>query len=460
MKLISPLFWFFLTNISFAFVVHRKVDVALAWPRQQELATGAGKANHRQSCHASRVGLVLRPTTNARECNVDHTARACRLYAHLPRRDFVATGAAALTGATTCTAADAQATTIDATKQTEGLVADLPMIRLKLPRGGFGREYVAIPLMINEKGPFEFMVDTGLTTEFITPHLQQVLGLQADKSNTSTVKGLAAGGESAATTLIELRGAALCCGRNMADNRAYPLPLLHAVITDFPQEHIDPAHDPVEGMLGMEMLSLFDVDFDFPANRIRFWKPGTAAKAIEASNQQMVAIPAVVINETGLIGIRLTTPQSEQPILGFLDCGSSFSAMNWLAASYLNLPVSKQDIEQNPTRTPSVLAIGIDGRPLTLPTVSQQFTFRGNALSNDKTGLTGFALPPANFKAWKPVQVAIGDLPAFSSILGDGITPYKGPAALIGLDILAQRRVVLETGSTRTRGRRVFVSAQ
>lgn len=31
-----------------------------------------------------------------------------------------------------------------------------------------------------------------------------------------------------------------------------------------PQEHLDPALDPIEGMLGMEFLALFDADLDFP----------------------------------------------------------------------------------------------------------------------------------------------------------------------------------------------------
>jgi len=37
----------------------------------------------------------------------------------------------------------------------------------------------------------------------------------------------------------------------------FPLPRLNAVVVDFPQEHLDPSHDVV-GMLGMEMLELFD----------------------------------------------------------------------------------------------------------------------------------------------------------------------------------------------------------
>jgi len=48
-------------------------------------------------------------------------------------------------------------------------IADLPMRRLQLPKGGMGREYVIIQLYIQGKGPYDFMVDSGLTTELITP---------------------------------------------------------------------------------------------------------------------------------------------------------------------------------------------------------------------------------------------------------------------------------------------------
>jgi hypothetical protein len=62
--------------------------------------------------------------------------------------------------------------------------------------------------------------------------------------------GLGAGGAVAGGDLITLRGAALCCGDFPGRaSQELPLPPLNAVVTDFPQEHLDPAH-AVEGMLG------------------------------------------------------------------------------------------------------------------------------------------------------------------------------------------------------------------
>jgi len=330
---------------------------------------------------------------------------------------------------------------------------DLPMRRIRLPsKVGVGRDYVIVQLSVNGKGPFDFMVDSGLTTDMITPHLQKILGLDS-KKNTPIVKGLAAGGNTMESTLVKLSEAALCCvscdGENPEQGITLPLPPLYAVVSDFPQEHLDPEHDPVEGMLGMEMIDLFDVDFDFAAGRIRFWAPGTAAAA--ASQDGLEAIPAAILNESGLLGIRVKTTSQEQPVLGIIDCGSSFSAVNWAAAGLMGLPVDRSAYRNEP----SIMGVGVDGRPQQLPTKEVQLTFAGNA-SQDANGRVRFESASEAWNPWDSVRIGIGDLPVFSELLGDGKTSYKGPAALIGLDVLAQRRFILETGKTRKR--RILVS--
>ena len=326
-------------------------------------------------------------------------------------------------------------------------IADLPMIRLQLPPQAFGREYVVVQLKVNGQGPFEFMVDSGLTTEMITPHLKETLGI-TPKRGGGIVRGLSAGGDSS-EALIELDGVSLCCGE-FAGKDELNLPPLHAVVTDFPQEHIDPKHN-VEGMLGMELLDLFDTDFDFTNNRLRLWSPGTAAG--EASKKGLVMVPDAVLNETGLLGIRVTstTATSKQPVVGILDCGASFSCVNWAAAKDLGLPPKDDSAYRN---SPAIMGVGIDGRPLMLPTHELQFTYVGKA-SKDSSGQVKFEDPPPSFKPWDSVRVGIGDLPVFSQLLGDGVTPYNGPAALLGLDVLSQRRVMLETG--RGRARKMYV---
>eukprot|EP00899_Mesostigma_viride_P006454 jgi/Mesvir1/1580/Mv14549-RA.1 len=312
------------------------------------------------------------------------------------------------------------------------------------------------------------MVDSGLTGELITPHLRSTLGLAVDL-NGKKVSGLGAGGAVAQGDIIPLTGASLCCGTFAQPGaRELPLPQLTAVVTDFPQEHLDPDHDPVEGMLGMELLSMFDTDLDFPKDRLRFWVPGQGVEAAAADG--LIEVPAAVLNETGLLGIRVTAPAvsaagargrpdgttSIQPLVGILDCGASFSAVNWAAAALLGLPPKG---DKSWDKAPKLFSVGVDGRPLPLPTHPLQLSYVGDAVRDPAGGrdLT-FKLPPPGWKPWDTVQVAVADLPVFSQLLGDGTRPYLGPAALVGLDVLSQRRVVLATGSGKTRARKLYTT--
>jgi len=357
---------------------------------------------------------------------------------------------------TTNLSADAAAASSSSTALNEPL-ADLPMTRLTLPKNGLGREYVVIQLNIGGQGPFDFMVDSGLTTEMITPHLRDILlKIQGSSGGNSKIRGLAAGGKGQETDLVELKNASLCCGK-FPNNGSYysssssssqslpslPLPPLHAIVTDFPQEHIDPNHD-VEGMIGMELLELFDVDFDFPNGRIRFWPPMTSPK------ENLVRIPAAVLNESGLEGIRVRSPQqkvAQQPMLGIIDCGASFSTVNLAAADLLGLSRDPKDYRSSS----SVMGMGIDGKPMVMPTAKVQFTFSGNAVRSPSSGALIFENPPSSFKPWDEITVAVGDLPVFSDLLGDGKNPYPIPTVLIGLDLLSQRRIILETSQGRAR---------
>ena len=111
--------------------------------------------------------------------------------------------------------------------------------RLQLPKGGLGRSYIIIQLYIDNTGPYDFMVDSGLTTELITPHLQSILHL---KNAGITKQGLSAGEIGKTQSLVELNNASLCCN-SVGRYDKFPLPPLTAIVTDFPQEHMDPRYN-------------------------------------------------------------------------------------------------------------------------------------------------------------------------------------------------------------------------
>ncbi|KAL3759282.1 hypothetical protein ACHAWU_002083 [Discostella pseudostelligera] len=232
---------------------------------------------------------------------------------------------------------------------------------------------------------------------------------------------------------------------------------------------MDPAHDPVEGMIGMEVLEQFDVDFDFPAGRLRLWKPHSVESV--ARRAGMLTINALVVNETRLLGFRVvpsaatksaatqqkdsgtgTTVVAAQPFLGVVDCGASFTVINWAAAPLLGLPPQN---DKSYEQRPKVVGLGVDGQPQLLPTATVGLSYCGNPIVSKDNKSMAFEAPPSEWKPWSEIDVAVGDLPVFTQLLGDGITPYRGPAGVIGLDILSQRRLILETSAGRQR--RIYV---
>ena len=351
-------------------------------------------------------------------------------------------------------------------KEEQQPLLDVKMNRLKLPMMAVGKECVTLPVKIHDAGPMNFMLDTGLTVQIISPRLfKSVLSLEKNNKPPVEAEGLAAGGPTKSQPLVELSGMSLCGQEQDLD-----LPTFQAIATTFAQENLDRKH-PVQGMLGMEMLELFDVDLDFPAGRVRLWAPGEAAE--EAKRQGMVKIPMAVINESLLLATRITGKQAtakqsqgsndkpKQPFIGIIDSGSTFSAVNWEAAQLLGLPPEGALTYLKP---PAIMAAGIDGRPLYIPTKRVEFTFCGDALENKQGELVGFVPPPPEWKPWKPVLVGIGDLPMFDLLLGSSKRSFKGPAALIGMDVLSQRRIILEScqrnAKTGRRSGHMFVSPE
>ncbi len=75
-------------------------------------------------------------------------------------------------------------------------------------------------LKVDGAGPFDFMVDSGLTSEIITPALRSSLGIGPARSR---VRGLGSGGAAAAGDLVR------ACGGAVNNNVAPPVSI-HAHI--------------------------------------------------------------------------------------------------------------------------------------------------------------------------------------------------------------------------------------
>jgi hypothetical protein len=205
-----------------------------------------------------------------------------------------------------------------------------------------------------------------------------------------------------------------------------------------------------------------------------------------------------VVNESGLLAIRATSPgaPSPQPFTALLDCGASFSAINWAAARLVGLPARGDRAYQ---RGPQIYSLvrprggaqraegrlipggsavrrrggkarrrcaraapcaarrigpfthlhpfashpipspprppapqGVDGRPAPYPTHPLRLTFVGDP-SKDRGGQLIFAPPAAGWTPWDPVDAAVGDLPVFAQLLGDADSQTPFSGPAVGL---------------------------
>ena len=85
-----------------------------------------------------------------------------------------------------------------------------------------------------------------------------------------------------------------------------------------------------------------------------------------------------------------------------------------------------------------------------------------SVIPNEKGKVVGFTYPPSRLKPRNPVLAGIVNLPAFEVLLGTKTNPFQGPAAVIGMNILSQRRIILESRNRDGSGRRscsMFVSS-
>ena len=108
---------------------------------------------------------------------------------------------------------------------------------------------IVIPVLVNGRGPFQFVLDTGANATVISPHLAAALGLQVDLTQTLVMSGVT-GSASVPTAMVEdiqSRGLALA-GQRLAVSEA------SAIGTD--------------GILGVDALRHKAVLVDFNNDRV------------------------------------------------------------------------------------------------------------------------------------------------------------------------------------------------
>jgi len=176
---------------------------------------------------------------------------------------------------------------------------------------------------IDGSEPLVFVLDTGAGRTLVTPNLVKKLGLEEVPGERTATLGVHGETENA---VVEIESVGV--GELHVAN-------IEAIVLDL--DHITRGNWHVDGVLGIDFLTQFDVRLDFEANMVSFYSAAsdrTNCVACPAGNDG-IGFETI---DPGFIVLPATVDAT--PVKAVLDSGSGHSGLNSKAASALgvNLP--------------------------------------------------------------------------------------------------------------------------
>ena len=146
-----------------------------------------------------------------------------------------------------------------ATLKTMGAASAVPRIGETVRFERIGDHIIAVPVFLNGRGPFQFVLDTGTDSSIIDARLAQQLGLNTGDRLTLLT---AAGHKTVTRTFAHTASVGQAVGRDL----------------ELLATNLDPVfHDPsVRGVLGQNFLQGFDILLDYSKGTIALLSPGEA----------------------------------------------------------------------------------------------------------------------------------------------------------------------------------------
>ena len=278
------------------------------------------------------------------------------------------------------------------------------------PRAG----YCVVTLSINTEDDngeqfCDFLIDTGATVALVSPELRKMMGKFAEDG--AALKGLGAMGETIRQKVV-IKNPSL---------GPVVIPELDAVVTDLQATGLPPV---VGGLLGLDFLQRFEVEFDFDKEIISFHPKGSAITGV-CDVSDLIKIP-LKTHPTGLQSAPISLNNCE-PIDAIIDMGSLFSVINWKASEKAGVTKDSPDLDSS-----GVMSNDVTGAQMGLAIGKFDLKVLGEGGNSD--GSLSHDLE-STYKG----AAYVGDLPAFET-LGEKNEPF----ATIGMDVIGRKRLVLD----------------
>eukprot|EP00667_Euglena_gracilis_P010780 EG_transcript_10983 len=317
-------------------------------------------------------------------------------------------------------------------------LVEIPLFWFVIPERLLGSDYVLLPLYIDGRGPFNFLVDTGLTINLLTPQLCQELAILAEDKG---IRGLAGDGSVQVKT-VDLKGVTV--------EQKVPVPSFTAAVIDFPQRgYAEERGIVIHGMVGMQFLEQFDLkyarDTATGVDMLSVYR-ATEGHAAHASDPKWKPVNGILMPKR-LMAVQIAVNDAPEPFLGVVDSGASYSIMNLEAAKVLGYDVNDPKLRNGP----GVTGVGVLGQEVHMPIVSVKVCLSSfvDGVQLKQDWMRRWWLAPLKHDSRcvgfeHEAVVAIGEMnfDALTALPERGLGAYKGPLVLTGQDVLTQREVI------------------
>jgi predicted aspartyl protease len=170
---------------------------------------------------------------------------------------------------------------------------------------------ILVPIIVNGKGPFQFVLDTGANRTVLTPRLVATLGLEISPSRKVTLSGVT-GSASVPTVSV----ATVKAGEVVLSDQHLPV--------------VEPLSPDVHGILGVDALANTRIRMDFLTGKLQIRKAHR-----ERLPDDLFRIPAQCRLKR-LVMVKATVGRI--PVSAVLDTGSQYTLGNTALRAKLGLP--------------------------------------------------------------------------------------------------------------------------
>jgi len=186
-----------------------------------------------------------------------------------------------------------------------------------------------VEILLNGEGPFIFMIDTAATRTSIFEKTLSKLGLQEELQGEALISGM---------TDLRLRP------RVNLDSISFGKTVFkdHSVVV---LEDWDELEEPLDGILGIEVLAQFSLDFSHGKNRLRIRKKFNprAIKYKGWSKIQLISNPYPVDD----YGLKFTGAKIGKSVIpAMFDTGANFTTISWSSVEGTKLAKEKKRLRE------------------------------------------------------------------------------------------------------------------